>query len=167
LHDVLHFQFNDFCRRWFFTKLILHYHNSENVALKTNWKRITMNVKGLDSMDLRIGLLFATALVFVIALSKLSPPSLHGPVHHTGKYDTDPNNDRYIKGDMNPSHIKLFNKVLCAEKKQNGKWVSGRQIRKIVGHQNFDAVNAAYKRWQECKDQNRNKDHVIYPPNCS
>ena len=125
-----------------------------------------MNLKALEPIDIRIAILFATVLVFVIALSKYSPQIGGGASYYSGKYDTDPNNDRYIKGDMTPLQIKIFNRVLCAEKKQNGKKVSIQKIRKIAGYKNYETIQAAYKRWRECKDLNRNKDYVIYPPRC-
>jgi len=120
-----------------------------------------MTTKNLEPIDLRIGLIFGTVLLLVLALYLLN-----GSNHQPHIYDTDPRNDRYIKDEMTSSQLQIFDRVLCTEKKQNGKKLAESQILNITGAKDYDAVNAAYQRWLECKELNRNQDHVVYPQNC-
>ena len=119
-----------------------------------------MSIKGFEPIDIRIAILFATVLLFVIVLAKFNSGS------YSGKYDTDPANDQYIKGNLTAQQKKLLNAVICTEKKQSGKKVPVQKIRKIAGRKNYESVQAAYNRWRECRDLNRNKDRVIYPSRC-
>lgn len=123
-----------------------------------------MTTKNLEPIDLRIGLIFGTVLLFVLALYLLNGS------HYNNQgqiYDTDPKNDRYIKGEMTSSQLNAFDRVLCTEKKHGGQKLVEQQILKITGSRDYDAVNAAYQRWLECKELNRNQDHVVYPQICS
>ena len=76
-------------------------------------------------------------------------------------YDTDPDMDTYIKGDLNAQQFGKFDKVLACEKKQYGSRVSATDVQRLAASD--PAVVDAYTRWLQCKSLNRSSFHVVYP----
>jgi len=76
-------------------------------------------------------------------------------------YDTDPDNDGYIKAPIQPEHWSELDKILNFEQKKNGNRVSTSAIG-ILGITN-QSILKAYDRWCVCRNLNRNSTHVIYP----
>ena len=127
-----------------------------------------MAIKDLEPIDLRIALIFATVLLLVIVLSKV-PPDHYRPGEPSGpewRYDTSEDCDKYIKDELTTRQLTIFNRVLCVEERQDGRELSNEQILRIVSERELDTIRAAYERWLECKNLNRNKDHVVYPRDC-
>ncbi len=76
-------------------------------------------------------------------------------------YDTDPDMDTYIKGDLNAQQFGKLDKVLAWEKKQYGSRVSATDLQRLAASD--PAVFDAYTRWLQCKSLNRSSFHVVYP----
>jgi hypothetical protein len=76
-------------------------------------------------------------------------------------YDTDPDMDTYIKGNLNAQQLDKLDRVLAYEKKQHGFHVSSTDLQRLAA--NDPAVFDAYARWLQCKSLNRSSFHVVYP----
>lgn len=76
-------------------------------------------------------------------------------------YDTDPKNDRFIKGKLNAKQMKVLDKVLQEEERNGGMRLSGGQVRELSGDEKL--VIEAYDRWRRCCNLMRSEYRVVYP----
>lgn len=107
-------------------------------------------------LAVKIALGFALLLTFYVIVQQ-------GGISHQSKYfyyDTSPENDKYIKGNLQPDQLLLLDKILMKEKRLVTHPLSSQQIQSITGD---PAVMAAYERWCKCYDMIRSSTHVVYP----
>ncbi len=106
-----------------------------------------------------IAILFVVALVGLIKLGKLP----YTPDYPTisAVYDTDPQNDAYIKGLLSQQELYRFDRILMVEKRQSGKRLSQSRVADLA-NQNTKIIDA-YDRWRNCHDMMRSSTHVVYP----
>ncbi len=76
-------------------------------------------------------------------------------------YDTDPANDRFIKGELTASQLKTLDKILNEEQKNNQQRLSNDIVKRLA--KNDRAVMDAYARWRKCHDLMRSSYQVVYP----
>ncbi len=76
-------------------------------------------------------------------------------------YDTDPKNDRFIKGKLNAKQMRLLDRVLDEEERHGGMRLSGGEVRELAGDEKL--VLEAYDRWRRCCNLMRSEDRVVYP----
>lgn len=76
-------------------------------------------------------------------------------------YDTDPANDRFIKGDLTPKQLKLLDRILDEEQKNNQRRLANDIVKQLA--KNDRAVIEAYARWRKCHDLLRSRYQVVYP----
>ena len=76
-------------------------------------------------------------------------------------YDTNPENDAYIKGSLTVAQLKELDRLLLSEKLKNGTRLNHRDIFDL-GITDNDVVSA-YNRWHSCAQLFRNQSRVIYP----
>ncbi|RPI03870.1 MAG: hypothetical protein EHM72_00300 [Calditrichaeota bacterium] len=76
-------------------------------------------------------------------------------------YDTDPNNNTFIKANLSPRQFFLLDRILMDEKASNGLKLSNLRIQELS--RNDNDVIEAYERWRKCKNMNRSYHRVVYP----
>ncbi len=76
-------------------------------------------------------------------------------------YDTDPNNDDYIKRGLQPEQMRALDKILEHEKENGGIQLPPFTLNALT--KNDNALKAAYKRWRKCTELRRSFGHVVYP----
>jgi hypothetical protein len=81
--------------------------------------------------------------------------------HENIVYDTDPKNDRFIKGKLNPKQMRMLDKVLDEEERNGGMRLSGGQVRELACDEKL--VMEAYDRWRRCCNLMRSEYRVVYP----
>ena len=76
-------------------------------------------------------------------------------------YDTDPQNDRYIKGMLTPRQFKILDRILMEEERNGGMRLSSGRVNQWA--MDDKAVIEAYDRWRRCVSLMRSENSVIYP----
>jgi len=76
-------------------------------------------------------------------------------------YDTDPQNDRFIKGNLTGKQFRLLDRILNEEERNGGMRISGGRVRQYA--MDDKAVIEAYDRWRRCCSLMRSENYVIYP----
>ncbi len=76
-------------------------------------------------------------------------------------YDTDPNNDDYIKRGLKAEQMYALDKILEHEKENGGTELPAFTLNALT--RNDNALKAAYKRWRKCSELRRSFGHVVYP----
>lgn len=76
-------------------------------------------------------------------------------------YDTDPKNDRFIKGKLTGRQMKALDKVLNEEERNGGMRLSSSQLRELSGDEKL--VIEAYDRWRRCCNLMRSEYQIVYP----
>lgn len=76
-------------------------------------------------------------------------------------YDTDPQNDAFIKGRLTRQQMQILDKILMLEKKQNGMKCAPADVNQISRYDK--ELIEAYQRWTNCKNMRRSYHHVLYP----
>jgi len=76
-------------------------------------------------------------------------------------YDTDPNNDDFIKRGLQPEQLYVLDKILEHEKENGGTELPPFTLNALT--RNDNAIKAAYKRWRKCSELRRSFGHVVYP----
>jgi hypothetical protein len=106
-----------------------------------------------------VAILFVVALVGLIKFGKLP----HTPDYPAtpAVYDTDPQNDAYIKGSLSQQELSRLDRILMVEKGQSGKRLSQSRVADLA-NQNTKIIDA-YDRWRNCYDMMRSSTHVVYP----
>jgi hypothetical protein len=112
----------------------------------------------------QIALLFVVAIaLFVVYQKYIAPPDGH-PATDPGSamvYDTDPENDLYIKGELTSKQLTRFDRILEREKENRGLRLSGGDLSELAGDDR--ELIDAYYRWCSCKDMMRSSSHIVYP----
>jgi hypothetical protein len=90
------------------------------------------------------------------------PPSFQpeGSSHQV-IYDTDPQNDRFIRGTLNGRQLRVLDQVLNEEERNGGMRISNANVRKIA--LDDKAIIEAYDRWRRCVSLMRSENYVVYP----
>lgn len=119
--------------------------------------------KGLDRGALKVTLVFLILLVawyVALKMGYLPAPrdisSGESPI-----YDTDAQNDRYIKGSLTPMQLRVLDRLLDEEQDYGGRPLPAITIRRLASGDK--AVIAAYDRWRTCSEMMRSSNYVIYP----
>jgi len=76
-------------------------------------------------------------------------------------YDTNPQNDSFIKGTLTARQLAQFDKILEFEKSQTGMRITQEQLKELAAN-DLDLYDA-YNRWRRCVDMMRSTHHTIYP----
>jgi len=76
-------------------------------------------------------------------------------------YDTDPRNDRYIKGSLTIEQLQTLDRLLNEEYRNGGNRLQGDRVRQLSRGDRL--VAQAYGRWRKCHDLMRTSNYVIYP----
>ncbi|MBN2411296.1 hypothetical protein JXQ31_06355 [candidate division KSB1 bacterium] len=76
-------------------------------------------------------------------------------------YDTDPKNDKFIKGQLTSQQLLQLDKILELEESQGGMRLSVKDLKRTA--KDDRALYEAYTRWRKCKDMMRSKHRTIYP----
>ncbi len=110
--------------------------------------------------------IFFVAVIFTYFTEKAFFPKLKRAFFNQQKeihyyYDTDPKNDKFIKGDLSKNKLKKFDKILMAEKENSGLRFSTAKVNQLTGNDN-DLIDA-YDRWRKCKEMRRSYHRTIYP----
>jgi len=110
--------------------------------------------------------IFFLAMIFTYFTERAFFPKLkrlffHEPDKIHYYYDSDPKCDKFIKGDLNHYKLKRFDKVLLAEKKNDGLRLSVPRLHQLTNNDN-DLIDA-YERWRKCKEMRRSYHRTIYP----
>ncbi|NLP12045.1 hypothetical protein GX408_16725 [bacterium] len=76
-------------------------------------------------------------------------------------YDSDPQNDRFIKGSLKRQQFRLLDRVLDEEERNGGMRLSNSKVRQLAADDK--EVIEAYDRWRRCCSLMRSENYVIYP----
>ena len=76
-------------------------------------------------------------------------------------YDTDPQNDRFIKGTLTAAQLSMLDQILNEEERNGGMRIADGLVRKIAREDK--AVIEAYDRWRRCGSLMRSENYVVYP----
>ncbi|OPZ70891.1 MAG: hypothetical protein BWY83_01416 [bacterium ADurb.Bin478] len=76
-------------------------------------------------------------------------------------YDSDPQNDRFIKGSLKRQQFRLLDRVLNEEERNGGMRLSDGKVRQLAADDK--EVIEAYDRWRRCVSLMRSENYVIYP----
>lgn len=76
-------------------------------------------------------------------------------------YDTDPQNDRFIKGVLTTNQFRVLDKILDEEERNGGMRVNTGKVRQLAREDK--AVIEAYDRWRRCGSLMRSENYVVYP----
>lgn len=76
-------------------------------------------------------------------------------------YDTDPANDNFIKGDLKIAQLKILDRILAREQKNDEMRLSNELVKELSN--NDKDVIEAYAKWRKCYDLMRSRHHVVYP----
>ncbi|HPI73300.1 MAG TPA: hypothetical protein PK843_05345 [bacterium] len=76
-------------------------------------------------------------------------------------YDSDPKNDRFIKGSLRRDQFRLLDRVLNEEERNGGMRLSNGKVRQLAADDK--EVIEAYDRWRRCCSLMRSVNYVIYP----
>jgi len=76
-------------------------------------------------------------------------------------YDSDPKNDRFIKGSLRRDQFRLLDRVLNEEERNGGMRLSNGKVRQLAADDR--EVIEAYDRWRRCCSLMRSENYVIYP----
>ncbi len=113
-------------------------------------------------MAVRIALIFATLLLLVVVYIKFIQEGKQPPDPTMAYvYDTDPQNNEFIKGRLTRYQLKQLDTILMVEKKQCGLRLSNIDLNALTNRD--QALIEAYNRWRKCKDMMRSHHRVIYP----
>jgi hypothetical protein len=116
--------------------------------------------KGNNNMRIVIIVILIVAGYYVYQkYLKTSTPitAIAGPVI----YDTNPQNDSFIKGTLTAQQLAQFDKILEFEKSQNSMRISQNKLKELAA--NDLALYEAYNRWRKCMDMMRSTHHTVYP----
>ena len=113
--------------------------------------------------------IFITAIfagIFALASNKYILPKIAGIFKNDVSkeiiiYDTDPQNDEFIKGSLKRPKQKQLDRLLMKEKKACGLRFSNQLLQEYS--KNDNEIISAYNRWRKCKEMRRSHHHVIYP----
>jgi hypothetical protein len=111
-----------------------------------------------SALAIKIALGFAFLLTLYVVVQKHQGFS---PRDEYFYYDTNSDNDEFIKGNLDRDQLLLLDKILMTEKKLRTHPLSDQQVQSIA--KNDPAVIAAYERWCKCYDMIRSSTHVVYP----
>ena len=112
----------------------------------------------------QIAMLFVVAIALFVVYQKYIAPPAGQPATGSGSviiYDTDPENDRYIKGELTGKQLSRFDRILEREKANKGQRLSGVELSELAGDDR--ELTEAYNRWCSCKDMMRSSSHIVYP----
>jgi len=110
---------------------------------------------------------FRIVIIFVaLILAYFGYQKYLQPVQQKGKrgqliYDTNQQNDKFIKGNLNSQQLVQFDKILELEKAQSGFRLSAKDLKRTA--KDDKALYEAYSRWRKCKDMMRSNHRTIYP----
>jgi len=110
---------------------------------------------------------FRIVIIFVVLiLAYFGYQKYLQPVQQKGKrgqliYDTNQQNDKFIKGNLNSQQLAQFDKILELEKAQSGFRLSAKDLKRTA--KDDKALYEAYSRWRKCKDMMRSNHRTIYP----
>jgi hypothetical protein len=76
-------------------------------------------------------------------------------------YDTDPQNDRFIKGTLTAKQLSMLDQILNEEERNGGMRIADSLVRKIAREDK--AIIEAYDRWRRCGSLMRSENYVVYP----
>ena len=76
-------------------------------------------------------------------------------------YDTDPDNDQFIQGQLEVHQLKALDAILEIEREKCGLRLPMVELDALA--KNDRGLVDAYQRWRKCKDMMRSNHHVIYP----
>ncbi len=112
--------------------------------------------------NLRIFIIIAVIIAGYYAFQKYLNPSpsatsIAGPV----LYDTNPQNDSFIKGTLTVQQLAKLDKILEFEKAQTGMRLSQERLKELAAN-DLDLYDA-YNRWRRCVDMMRSTHRTIYP----
>ncbi len=113
--------------------------------------------------EFRIVFVFVILVAAYFGYQKYLKPGQIITQSQTGKiiYDTDPKNDKFIKGQLSSQQFIQLDKILELENSQGGLRLSVKDLKRTA---NDDmALYEAYSRWRKCKDMMRSKHRTIYP----
>jgi hypothetical protein len=119
-----------------------------------------MMAKSFGSSEIQIALIFAGVLLLIVATQRMRD----GDVELGDNkiiYDTDPDNNEYIKGKLSYRELQLLDNVLIAENKSGEDRLPIETVQRIAKGDR-DVVRA-YSRWRECYELMRSSTHVVYP----
>jgi|GEM_PF-3236153 len=81
--------------------------------------------------------------------------------HKNHFYDTDPQNDAYIKDSLSMNQLVILDQILEYEKEKCGLRLTWFSLRRLTGGD--QKLTDAYIRWRKCKNLMRSSGRVIYP----
>jgi hypothetical protein len=120
--------------------------------------------KSLDTVIIQILLILAVAILIVVVYPRLKGRPHKPPDEITTAYfvyDTDPQNNDFIRARLEVEQLKQLDRLLMVEKENSGLRLSNVELEKLTG--NDQIIIDAYSRWRKCKDMMRSYHHSIYP----
>ena len=112
-------------------------------------------------VELRIVLVFILIAAGYMIYQKYGIPLQIADTSSAFLYDTDTQNNAFIKGDLSTEQLKKLDILLEKEKASGGNRLTTKQITRITRHD--QELYDAYYRWRRCREMMRSKHRSVYP----
>ncbi len=117
--------------------------------------------KGSKGVEFRIVLFFLVLVLGYLGYQKYGIPLQTIGTKQSNIYDTQAENDAYIKANLSKKQLSTLDRLLLQEKKDGGLRLSTKTLAKMT---NGDVeLEQAYLRWRKCREMMRSNHHTIYP----
>jgi hypothetical protein len=138
--------------------LIYYFLNKQKISFEALFKFLATLITVNISITIPIDLIYHQPMgTTLIKIKELFWP----PDEKVYLYDTDPQNDSYIRGNLTRPQLEALDKILEHEKNNGGYKLPGFTLKAIS--KNEPALIDGYARWRVCCDLRRSFGHVIYP----
>ncbi len=117
--------------------------------------------KGSKGVEFRIVLFFLVLVLGYLGYQKYGIPLQAIGTSHFIIYDTQAENDAYIKANLSKKQMSTLDRLLLKEKKDGGLRLSTKTLSNMT-HGDVE-LEQAYLRWRKCREMMRSKHHTIYP----